>query len=102
MNDETIFLECECHDFNHTVRISLIVDEEEIPGSQYYYSLYFDVGLSPYKTLWERIVIAWKYIFKLSIEDQYLYGSAEISDTKEINKLYYVLKKIVEKEESNG
>lgn len=54
MLDDTYYFECDCGSSEHTIRFTL---DKEDP------TIYTSVFLNQYRSLWERVWVALKYVF---------------------------------------
>lgn len=66
----TEHFDCECHSFDHAIRICYDPTEDDIRFAE----LWLDCHFPTHRTLWERIKLAYKYITKSGSMD-YTYGS---------------------------
>jgi hypothetical protein len=57
MADKELYLPCDCHDVGHVVRVSY---EDDPKWADW---CYLNVQMDPYASFWQRLVIAFKYVF---------------------------------------
>lgn len=78
-NRRNIFLECICDNPGHSVRVEL----QDVGHSKYEPTLSITTKLIPQRTFWRRLVVGFKYIFRIPYNTSWDwdYESVELDDT---------------------
>jgi hypothetical protein len=75
MLDGTEMFECVCHSFDHNMRMTLDLDEQEEKGRRLP-TIFIDVGMSQYLPWYKRVWVGLKYMIGYASTQ---YGSWEIN-----------------------
>jgi hypothetical protein len=88
---EYYFIECECHCSEHIVRI--VYDSEEDNTGDAWDDIYMDVQLNPRLNIFRRLVVAFKYIFKLGYSNNMPWEST-IINRKQLPEIIELLNRL--------
>jgi hypothetical protein len=75
------WFDCVCHSMDHAIRVSYMEDEDDIRCHE----LYIDTQFPRQKNLWERLVLAVRYVFGMDMQHN-TYGEA-VLDVVSVNRL---------------
>jgi len=86
MNNDTTYLECDCRNPEHIVRIALYHDDIDLPPE-----IHFDIQAHNWKPFHKRVWAAIKYVFGQDLvwDDVLLSRKDEVDKLKSVLDQYY-------------
>lgn len=84
MSRDSLWVDCLCDDFNHSLRISVDIEDKDA---------WIETRLNKYQPFYKRIIIGLIYIFGMDGEDQEF--DVTLIDGKKAKDIISILEKIV-------
>lgn len=94
------YIECACFSAEHVIRIVYYV-EPKTETIDTYDGIYIEVQMSPHREFFKRLILAFKYLFRISLHSYESYWSGTAINVEEAKKIKTLLEKFIKDDEDS-